>query len=94
LCSQFYGARYQEYLEDIKTLQSLLGEIQDSFVLGEFLGRVEGKNWSKSLPSLVGRFEAIRQEKWQEWQPLQGKFLQPETRRDFHLVILNDLSHL
>jgi CHAD domain-containing protein len=94
LCSQFYGAKYQEYLQDIKTLQTLLGEIQDSFVLGEFLNRVAGKNWAKSLPSLIGRFQAIRQEKWQQWQPVRAKFLQPETRQDFHLTILNDLSHL
>lgn len=89
LFAQFYGDSYQLYLKDVKDIQTVLGDIQDGFVLSEFLSKVHGKNWSESMPVLVQQFQQIRYQKWQEWQPLQTKFLQPQTRKEFHLAILN-----
>jgi CHAD domain-containing protein len=89
LFTEFYGDIYQTYLRDIKEIQTVLGEIQDGFILAKFLTTVRGKNWKATMPTLVQKFQDIRTLKWQEWQPLQDKFLQPQNRKEFHLSILN-----
>jgi CHAD domain-containing protein len=89
LFTEFYGDIYQTYLRDIKEIQTVLGEIQDGFILAKFLTTVRGKNWKATMPTLVQKFQDIRALKWQEWQPLQDKFLQPQNRKEFHLSILN-----
>lgn len=88
LFTQFYGDIYQDYLTDIKSVQSVLGEIQDGFVLSEFLTEVFGKDLSKAMPKLSEIFRQTRYQKWQEWEELQHKFLNPKTRKDLHIAIL------
>ncbi|PSF38798.1 metal-binding protein [Aphanothece hegewaldii CCALA 016] len=88
LFTEFYGESYQNYLQDVKTIQSILGEIQDCFVLADFLTDVFGKNLEDGIPTLLNKLQEIRYEKWNEWQDLRGKFLNPETRQEFHLTIL------
>jgi CHAD domain-containing protein len=89
LFTEFYGDIYQTYLRDIKEIQTVLGEIQDGLILAKFLTTVRGKNWKATMPTLVQKFQDIRALKWQEWQLLQHKFLQPQNRKEFHLSILN-----
>lgn len=85
---QFYDELYQNYLDDVKAIQSVLGEIQDCFVLANFLFEVFGKNPDKEIPTLLNQLRETRYQKWQEWQVLQRKFLMTEYRKDFHLAIL------
>jgi CHAD domain-containing protein len=89
LFTEFYGDIYQTYLRDIKEIQTVLGEIQDGLILAKFLTTVRGKNWKATMPTLVQKFQDIRALKWQEWQLLQHKFLQPQNSKEFHLSILN-----
>lgn len=84
----FYGDAYKAYLQDVKTIQEILGKIQDSFVLAEFLEDTLESKLKKTLPTLATQLSQQSYEAWQQWQSLQQKFLKLETRKDFRLAIL------
>lgn len=86
---QFYGEEYQTYLNETKEIQSILGDIQDSFVLKKFLKGFFGKSCKTQLPSLVKHLEKIRGQKWTAWQELQSKFISLEMRRSFRNAAQN-----
>ncbi|WP_009545910.1 CHAD domain-containing protein [Crocosphaera subtropica] len=88
LFTQFYGEVYETYLKDIKQIQSILGDIQDSFVLVEFLDEVFEDNILNKMPTFAKILQETRYDKWQEWEKLQRKFLDNKTRKDFHITIL------
>ncbi len=92
LFTQFYGDTYQEYLQEIKTIQSVVGEIQDSFVLKEFLTSVFEDNLEKEMPVLSSNLQETRYQKWQEWEKLQHNFLNAKTRKEFHNTVLQPLK--
>lgn len=87
LFTDFYDDNYKNYLKDIKEIQSLLGEIQDSFVLAAFLVDIDAELMAK-LPTLAAQLTETRYQVWQKWQVLQQRYLNPETRQDFHSSIL------
>jgi CHAD domain-containing protein len=89
---QFYDEKYKTYLGDVKTIQTILGEIQDSFVLGNFLTEVFTQDFRQTMPNLADQLTTNRYNKWQEWQQLQQKLLSPQTRQDFHKTILHPLA--
>lgn len=89
LFTQFYGDKYNNYLKDIKAIQTILGDIQDSFVLAEFIDNVFGDNVLRDMPTFSKILKETRYAKWQEWEKLHHKFLDCKTRQDFHLTILN-----
>ncbi|MGK7960261.1 CHAD domain-containing protein [Crocosphaera sp.] len=88
LFTQFYGEVYDAYLKDIKAIQSILGDIQDSFVLVEFLDQIFDDNILNEMPTLTKILQDNRYDKWQKWEKLQQKFLNYKTRKDFHITIL------
>ncbi|WP_017305895.1 CHAD domain-containing protein [Spirulina subsalsa] len=87
LFTQFYGETYQNYVQDIKKIQTVLGDIQDSFVLVEFLQSIFADPIEQELPHLTQKLQEIRWEKWQAWQSLQTQFTQAEIRNHFRLTI-------
>lgn len=92
LFTDFYGSTYEDYVKDIKAIQSILGNIQDSFVLAEFLkGTLDSGNITQ-LPTLASQFTEARYQAWQEWRPLQQKYLNPQTRRDLHQTLLKPVD--
>jgi len=88
LFTDFYGSTYEDYLKDIKEIQSLLGQIQDSFVLAEFLTDALDSEMTEQLPTLAAQLTEARYRAWQEWQPLQERYLNLQTRKDLHQVVL------
>jgi CHAD domain-containing protein len=86
LFTDFYADTYKSYLKEIKEIQSLLGEIQDSFVLAEFLSEVNAD--MAKLPILAAQLTETRYQVWQKWQSLQQRYLNFEVRKDFHASIL------
>ncbi len=90
--SEFYGESYNAYLEDVKAIQGILGQIQDSFVLAEFLKNALKSDIKTVLPTLASQLAQTSYEAWQQWQPLQQRFLNSETRQGFHLAILQPNS--
>jgi CHAD domain-containing protein len=87
LFPQFYGEEYQSYLKDIKRIQSILGDIQDSFVLKEFLSQFFVKSLPTHLPILSQHLHEIREQKWNAWQNLQSKFVDPKTRQTLREIV-------
>lgn len=88
----YSSQEYKNYFNLIKNIQTVLGEIQDSFVLGSFLTEVFATDFSKTMPNMASLLTTSRYNKWQQWQQLQQKFITPETRQDFHATILNPLQ--
>ncbi|WP_250121713.1 CHAD domain-containing protein [Chroococcidiopsis sp. CCMEE 29] len=87
--SDFYGSSYQAYLNDMKTIQEILGQIQDSFVLAEFLTAALQSKIKNSLPTLAHQLAQTRYPAWQKWQTLQQRYLNLEIRKGFHSAILH-----
>lgn len=89
LFTKLYGENYEEYVEDMKTVQEVLGIIQDSFVLEEMLGEILDNTLENELPTLSKKLTQTRQEAWVKWQLFQQSYLSQETRKAFHLSLLN-----
>lgn len=91
LFTDFYDRDYQEMIRSIKAIQEILGDINDSMVLRAWLDKIcEGKAllW---LPVLIEKIQGDRLQKWQAWQPLQQKFLNPQQRMRSRLIIQQSL---
>lgn len=86
--SDFYGETYAAHLEDVKAIQEILGHMQDSFVLAEFLADLLQSKIKNVLPTLGEQLARESYQAWQQWQPLQQRYLNLETRKSLHLEIL------
>lgn len=86
--SNFYGGSYEAYLKDMKSIQEVLGQIQDSFVLSEFMTDALQSKMKDSLPTLAKQLSYKSYQAWQQWQTLQRRFLNLEVRKGFHRAIL------
>jgi CHAD domain-containing protein len=92
LFSDLYGESYAAYLTEVKSIQETLGAMQDSAVLTDWLTDVFKSELDTELPTLATLLTQNRYESWQQWQPLQERYLKPETKHSFHLTILHPLS--
>ena len=72
----------------MKDIQGVLGQIQDRFVLSEFLTDVLQSKSKNSLPTLANQLTVKSYQAWQTWQGLQQRYLNLEVRKGFHLAIL------
>ncbi|GAC1468346.1 MAG: CHAD domain-containing protein [Chamaesiphon sp.] len=86
--TEFYELNYAAYAEDLKEIQKILGQIQDNFVLAEFLKDAKKSKINSQLPTLVDQLAQSSYQAWMEWQPLQQKYLNPETRQALHREVL------
>ena len=91
LFTDLYGESYMAYVGEIKHIQEILGEMQDSVVLAEWLMDVLNSDLNKELPTLASLFAENRYQMWQQWQPLQQRYLNGETRHRFHLTLLHPM---
>lgn len=86
--SDFYSGSYEAYLKDVKSIQEILGQLQDSFVLSEFLADVLRSKLKNTLPTLAKKLTQEDYQAWQQWQTLQRRFLNLEIRKGFHVALL------
>lgn len=84
-----YPDTFTNYIDDFKTIQDILGEIQDCYVLDEFLETVLDADSYKQMPTLQGILRENRYLLWQDWTNYQQKYLHPETRKALHLELLS-----
>ncbi|MBE9062019.1 CHAD domain-containing protein [cf. Phormidesmis sp. LEGE 11477] len=70
-----YGIHYAAQIRELRSLQSVLGQIQDQLVVSEFLADELGPKWTDKLPTLYEAFQSSRLDLWKQWQPLQAKYL-------------------
>ncbi|MGE5660213.1 MAG: CHAD domain-containing protein [Actinomycetota bacterium] len=88
LFTDFYGAAYEAYLEDMKAIQEYLGEIQDAVVLEEFLVNIFEYQLKEHLPNFAAQLAQNRYESWQKWQTLQRRYLTPQIRLNFRSELI------
>ncbi|MCC5603456.1 CHAD domain-containing protein [Nostoc favosum] len=92
LFTDLYGESYAAYLTEVKNIQEILGTMQDSAVLTDWLTDVFKSEIQTELPTLATLLTENRYQSWQKWQPLQERYLKAETKHSFHLTILHPLS--
>lgn len=73
-----YGNDFQNWIEEIKTIQSNLGRVQDSQVLMELLSAHLPKR--TSLPTLQTAIQQTQAEALSDWETIRNKYLSPEFR--------------
>jgi CHAD domain-containing protein len=94
LFKELYGEDYAAYVAEVKSIQDILGNMQDSVVMGEWLADIFKSEVDAQLPTLTSLLKANRHQLWQEWQPLQERYLQTEHRQKLHLMVLNPIVTL
>ncbi|MCC5653274.1 CHAD domain-containing protein [Nostoc sp. XA013] len=92
LFTDLYGESYAAYLTEVKNIQEILGTMQDSAVLTDWLTDVFKSEIQTELPTLAALLTENRYQSWQKWQPLQERYLKAETKHSFHLTLLHPLS--
>ena len=75
-----YDIHYAAQIRDLRTLQGVLGQLQDQLVVSEFLAEELGVDWADQLPTIYKAFQSSRLDLWQQWQPLQEKYLKLHER--------------
>jgi len=88
LFSDLYGETFATEIAEVKNIQEILGMIQDSIVLNDWLENIFFLERQDQLGGLSLLLTENRYKLWQQWRSLQAKFLQSETRQSFRLQIL------
>jgi CHAD domain-containing protein len=88
---EFYDEKYTNYLAQIKQIQEILGNLQDSMVLEAWLVKVFGSHVNQKFPNLTNLLATNRYQIWQEWQIIKQNLMESHTRNDIHLAILHPI---
>jgi CHAD domain-containing protein len=89
LFTDLYDEPYTAYMEEIKNIQEILGGMQDSVVLAGWLSHALKSDVQTQFPTLANMLAENRYQLWQQWQPLQERYLKAETRQEFHSMVLH-----
>ncbi|PMB12378.1 CHAD domain-containing protein [Fischerella thermalis CCMEE 5282] len=89
LFSDLYSKTYTAYIAELKSIQDILGSIQDSIVLAEWLESILESEIQTQIPTIAALLVENRYQMWQQWQPLQERYLQCKTRQDLHFTVLH-----
>ena len=88
LFTDFFGPTYTAFVQDIQNIQEILGQIQDSLVLAEFLADAIDSETTKQLPTLAKQLTETRYQMWHQWQTLQMRYLNSHIRHSFRSELL------
>ncbi|MBD2386891.1 CHAD domain-containing protein [Cylindrospermum sp. FACHB-282] len=91
LFTEIYGESFAAHIAEVKNIQEILGAMQDSMVLAEWLVDIFKSETRTQLGGLTALLAENRYNLWQQWQPIQERYLKAETRHSFHLTILHSL---
>ncbi|MGF1524350.1 MAG: CHAD domain-containing protein [Leptolyngbyaceae cyanobacterium] len=91
LISEFYGDCFEDDLVKLTALQEVLGSLQDSRVMEDFLDQV-CPDWQTSLPTLKALLAHNRHRAWQQWQELQRYYLEPQNRDSLRQCLIQPES--
>ncbi|QYX33417.1 CHAD domain-containing protein [Sphaerospermopsis torques-reginae] len=92
LFTDLYGEAFSTHISQVKSIQEILGMLQDSIVLNEWLENIFKSEINEQISGLITLLAANRYQLWQQWQPLQEQYLKVETRQNLYLTILPSLS--
>ena len=90
--SGFYNADYLQTIEEFKTIQDILGELQDRVVLRQFLESTLNADLAKVLPTVNQILEQDQLTFWQSWQPLQERYLALDFRQSMRSLLSTPLA--
>ncbi|MER3433243.1 MAG: metal-binding protein [Leptolyngbya sp. ERB_1_1] len=88
LFTDFYGEEYEAQVDEFKQIQEVLGHIQDSVVLQEFLDKQLEHSIEKSCPVFSKQIDQKRTIAWKEWRSLQEKYLDSDFRIRLRQLVL------
>jgi len=80
----FYEVNYSSWVDELKSLQGVLGNLQDLVVLRKLLG----KKLSKQLPALESKLQALQAENWAIWLGLRGRYRTDSSRQELRLMVI------
>ena len=80
----FYGVNYSSWVDELKSLQGVLGNLQDLVVLRKLLG----KKLTKQLPALEAKLQAFQAENWATWLGLRGRYRTDSSRQALRLLVV------
>jgi CHAD domain-containing protein len=85
----FYPPLYIDYIEDLKSIQELLGQLQDCTVLSEFLTEELTTPLDELLPTVAQQFHQVKHQAWDHWQPLRQRFTDSAFRQALRAQLLH-----
>lgn len=88
LFTDFYGERYEAQVREFQQIQEVLGQIQDSVVLQEFLNKYLDDSIEKPCPIFSAKLDQKRTIAFKEWRSLQEKYLDTEFRNQVRQLVL------
>jgi CHAD domain-containing protein len=88
----FYAVAYQQRIEEFKTLQDILGQLQDQRVLRQFVEATLQTDLAKVLPSVDRAMQQEQSTFWQSWQPLQQRYLASDFRQSLRSLLTTPLA--
>lgn len=80
LFADLYDEDYRAQVEEFKSIQDALGEIQDSVILNDYLESRLDDAPQKTCPVLWDQLAHNRNQAWDQWRSFQTKYLQAEFR--------------
>ncbi|NJM98217.1 MAG: CHAD domain-containing protein [Phormidesmis sp. RL_2_1] len=80
-----FDITYAAQVREFRTLQNLLGQLQDQLVIAQFFTDELGPEWPQQLPTIEAAFKTSRLALWQQWQPYQDKYLKLRHHLPLHL---------
>lgn len=82
----FYDEDYAQQVEEFKMLQEVLGHLQDSAVLQEYLANQLEVSLEETCPTLARQLDQKVVQAWEQWQALQKRYLNAEFRVGLRLL--------
>lgn len=92
LFTDFYGLGYRTQVDEFRQIQEVLGQIQDSVVLQNFLGQHLDQSIDKLCPIFSNQLDQKRTIAWKEWRSMQEKYLDAEFRVRLRQLVLLDAN--
>lgn len=89
LFTDFYGESYQMQVQEFQNIQEVLGQIQDSVVLQEFLDQHLAESIDKLCPIFANQLDRKRTIAFQNWRSLQEQYLNTEFRDQLRQLVLS-----
>ncbi|MEB3161033.1 MAG: CHAD domain-containing protein, partial [Synechocystis sp.] len=91
LFSDCYSDDYQQLLNQVKQVQEILGNLQDSFVLRQLIEDYLDVDLARLSPQLDAIFQGDRRQCWAQWQSIQTQLIDSNYRQHCRQLI-NQIS--
>ncbi|MGJ3247857.1 MAG: CHAD domain-containing protein [Elainellaceae cyanobacterium] len=92
LFTELYDSPYQSWVDELSTIQYLLGQLQDCWVLDQVFKAEIGKNWHTQMPTLAQQLRQERAATWKQWQPVQQTYLDSGFRDRLRQLVMTPVE--